>query len=148
MKTVLARRASAFRQNAVFSAFKHQNQDGPMFGFMRGSRQHTAYRRVYAGCCSFQQSEYGISSLPFLSYESVLLYLTAVDAELAPQPSDNLPRCCRLQRKYARNETLRTDALRFCASFGLLLAKIKIFRPLREFKELISVKLLEAKPKP
>ena len=27
MKTVLARRASAFRQNAVFSAFKHQNQD-------------------------------------------------------------------------------------------------------------------------
>jgi hypothetical protein len=51
-----------------------------MFGFLRAQPRDKLYRQIYAGCCSFQHREFGIESLPLLSYEAVFLYLLAADA--------------------------------------------------------------------
>ena len=50
-----------------------------MFGLINPGRQDRVFRRAYARCCQHQRRRYGLPSLAFLSYESVLLYLCAVD---------------------------------------------------------------------
>ncbi|MBC8355678.1 MAG: hypothetical protein H8E66_27180 [Planctomycetes bacterium] len=97
-----------------------------MFGFLRPTCQTTIYRQVYARCCQYQRHHYGLLSLPFLSYEAVLLYLLGIDSGTFPPPDANAPTCCRLRSKVGLNQLDEAPLGEFCASFGLLLAAIKL----------------------
>ncbi len=97
-----------------------------MFGLMNPGRQDTVFRRAYARCCQHQRRSHGLPSLAFLSYESVLLYLFALDA--GKLSADDLPRqtCCRLRPLPSKAPPAEREVARFCASLGLLLAYIKV----------------------
>ena len=106
-------------------------EDG-MFGLMNPGRQDTTFRRAYARCCQHQRRTYGPTSLGFLSYESVLLYLFALDA--GKLSADDLPQvtCCRLRSLPTRTPAAERQVARFCASLGLLLASIKVSDDVRD----------------
>src|SRR5215475_7619814 len=97
-----------------------------MFGLMNPGRQATVFRRAYARCCQHQRRTYGLTSLGFLSYESVLLYLFALDA--GKLTLDDLPAysCCRLRPLPRRPPLAECEVARFCTSLGLLLAQVKV----------------------
>src|SRR5688500_2547216 len=102
-----------------------------MFGFLRPRAPTLAYRQVYAQCCARQHELYGISSLPLLSYEAVFLYVCAIDAGLCPGPPAGAPRCCRL-RTSLNLPAADLPIAEYCASFGLLLASIKLDDDVRD----------------
>jgi hypothetical protein len=97
-----------------------------MFGMLRPARATLSYRTTYARCCQHHRRVAGLSALPFLSYEAVLLYQTAVDAGRVRL--DDLPavRCCKLRPLPARTDCADREAGTFCAHVGLLLASIKV----------------------
>lgn len=97
-----------------------------MFGFLRPSCQTTAYRQAYARCCQYQRHNYGLLSLPFLSYEAVLLYLIGIDSGEFPAPEADAPTCCRLRSKTGLGRITEAPLGEFAASLGLLLASIKL----------------------
>ncbi|MBI1916809.1 MAG: hypothetical protein HYS12_19045 [Planctomycetes bacterium] len=103
-----------------------------MFGLMNPGRQDTVFRRAYARCCQHQRRTYGLTSLGFLSYESVLLYLFALDA--GKLTSTDLPgyTCCRLRSLPPRTSPAEREVARFCASLGLLLAHVKVTDDIRD----------------
>ena len=109
-----------------------------MFGFLRGNRSDLTYRQIYAGCCSFQQREYGIASLAFLSYEATFLYLLAVDSGAAPAPKEDEVTCCRLRRHGADIHSVEEDKARFCSSLALLLAAVKLDDDIADDKSLLA----------
>lgn len=109
-----------------------------MFGFLKPTFRNVEYRQAYARCCSMQHLEFGVSSLTFLSYEAVLLYLLTVESGLSPGPPSSTPTCCRLRT----SSRLRTDpdsaSARFAAAFGVLLGLIKLDDDRRDEGRLIS----------
>lgn len=108
-----------------------------MFGFLRGEKGDRAYRQVYATCCAEQQFEFGLRSLPFVSYEAIFLRLFALDAQIIPPPLANSPTCCRLRRK--RPEAgIDQDIAKFCSSFALLLATIKLEDDVQDDRSLVA----------
>lgn len=109
-----------------------------MFGFLRARRNDSCYRRVYAGLCAFQHREFGIESLPFLSYESVFLYSLAIDAGRCDSPEASVVTCCRLRTKCQRLYPVEESVGRFCSSFGLLLASIKLRDDVRDDRSVLA----------
>jgi uncharacterized protein DUF5685 len=113
-------------------------KEGGMFGLMNPGRQDTTFRRAYARCCQHQRRACGLTSRGFLSYESVLLYLFALDAgKLSP---DDLPRhtCCRLRRLPSHTPFAERQVASFCAAFGLLLAYLKVSDDVRDGRSLAA----------
>ena len=111
---------------------------GIMFGFLRGARDNRAYRQIYAGCCGFQHAWMGLETLPLLSYEAVFLYLIAVDARRFARPDQAAVTCCRLRRSGDRLHAVDPEVARFCAAFGLLLARIKLDDDVRDDRSLLA----------
>ena len=109
-----------------------------MFGFLRSSSSDASYRQSYARCCSFQHLLTGVSSLPFLSYESILLYQYAVDAGFSPGPPAGTKNCCRLQTSAALADAEDAPFAEFCVRFGMLLAAIKVEDDVRDNGSMIS----------
>lgn len=109
-----------------------------MFGLLNPGRQDLLFRRAYARCCQHQRRRYGLPSLAFLSYESVLLYLCAADAgklDLASLPRQT---CCKLRRLRGPVPEGERDVARFCTSVGMLLAFIKVSDDLRDRPTLMT----------
>jgi hypothetical protein len=109
-----------------------------MFGLMNPGRQDTTFRRAYARCCQHQRRAYGLTSLGFLSYESALLYLFALDAgTLSP---DDLPNftCCRLRSLPSHTPLAERQVASFCAALGLLLASLKVSDDVRDGRSLAA----------
>lgn len=109
-----------------------------MFGFLRGGRDNTVYRQVYAGCCRFQHARFGVCTLPLLSYEAVFLYLLAIDAQRCLRPSDQQATCCRLRRSSDRLHQVDPRFAEFASAFGLLLASIKLEDDIRDDRSLLA----------
>ena len=97
-----------------------------MFGFLAPERRIQKWRQSYARVCQFQRQLYGLTSLPFLSYEAAFLYRLAIDLELLPELPESAAECCRLRRLRDADDALEFPAAKFAASFGVLLAGIKL----------------------
>lgn len=97
-----------------------------MFGFLRPENRLSEWRQSYARICQTQRRMFGLTSLPFLSYEATFLYQMAVDSRLIPALAAGAPECCRLRR--LRHSSKQPDLVvaEFCAAFGMLLAGIKL----------------------
>lgn len=103
-----------------------------MFGLLNPGRQDLLYRRAYARCCQHQRRRYGLPSLTFLSYESILLYLCAADAGKVALEELPAVTCCKLRRLPPRTPVAEQEIARFCSSVGMLLAYIKLSDDLRD----------------
>ncbi len=103
-----------------------------MFGFLRSAPDHLAWRRAYSRCCQGVRREHGLRAVPWLSYESVALYLAASDLGGIPRPPESWPTCCKLRA--GRNLSSAPDAvvLRYCAAAGLLLLGVKLEDDVRD----------------
>jgi hypothetical protein len=69
---------------------------------------------------------FGLTSLPFLSYEATFLYQMAVDIRLIPALTEEAPECCRLRSLKNPEQQPDKAVAEFCAAFGMLLAGIKL----------------------
>ncbi|MEQ9410721.1 MAG: DUF5685 family protein [Fuerstiella sp.] len=97
-----------------------------MFGFLRPQQRIPAWRRSYARICQVQRQLFGLTSLPFLSYEATFLYQLAIDRGLIPPLPNEAPECCRL-RKLRRADLVAEEAPAvYVAAFGMLLAGVKL----------------------
>ncbi len=96
------------------------------------------YRQVYAGCCGFQHARFGITTLPLLSYESVFLYVLAMDAGLCSRPNRADVTCCRFRQSGKRLHKVDSKFAEFCSAFGLLLACIKLEDDVRDDRSLLA----------
>lgn len=103
-----------------------------MFGFLRPACASLEYRQAYARCCMRQHLDYGVTALPFLSYEAVFLYLAAIDAGAIAPPSESTPRCCRLRTSRSLEQAADAGVAQYCAALGMLLSSIKIEDDLRD----------------
>ncbi|MFO0999344.1 MAG: DUF5685 family protein [Planctomycetaceae bacterium] len=97
-----------------------------MFGFLKPTGRISAWRQSYARVCQTQRRLFGLTSLPFLSYEATFLYQLAVDTKLIPTFSPDAPECCRLRRLRNPEQQPDTAVAEFCAAFGMLLAGVKL----------------------
>jgi hypothetical protein len=95
-----------------------------MFGMLSPARHTLAYRSTYARCCQHHRRVNGVSALPWLSYEAVLLYQLAADAGAVNAADLPQVRCCKLLPLSARVDD--RDFGVFCAHVGSLLASIKV----------------------
>ncbi len=109
-----------------------------MFGFLRAAQHDRMYRQVYAGCCGFQHARFGITTLPLLSYESIFLYVLAMDAGLCSRPHRADVTCCRFRRSGKRLHKVDSKLAEFCSAFGLLLASIKLEDDVRDDRSLLA----------
>ena len=107
-----------------------------MFGFLNPGRHSPEYRRAYARCCQHQHLNYGVSSLPFMSFEAVFLYLCTRDA--AGHAPCTLPcqQCCRLQTSRTLHQAPDAEIGRFCSAFSLILAATKFHDDIRDGRSL------------
>ena len=69
-----------------------------MFGFLALRQKIPEWRRSYARMCQVQRYLFGLTALPFLSYEATFLYQLAIDLHLPPELDTNSPVCCLLKR--------------------------------------------------
>ncbi|MEZ6126061.1 MAG: DUF5685 family protein [Planctomycetaceae bacterium] len=113
-----------------------------MFGFLAPQHRIPEWRRSYARVCQVQRRMYGLRSLPFLSYEAVFLFQLAIDSGLCPPLELSSPECCRLRRLKPEPQSPRIAAQEFAASFGVLLAGIKLQDDVRDSRRWRS-RLLE-----
>ena len=97
-----------------------------MFGFLKPDKRFSRWRQSYARVCQTQRRMFGLTSLPFLSYEATFLYQLAVDTRLIPPLTSTAPECCRLRRLQNARQQPDVDVAEFCAAFGMLLAGIKL----------------------
>src|SRR5262245_13311057 len=95
-----------------------------MFGMLSPARHALAYRATYARCCQHHRRVNGISALPWLSYEAVLLYQVAADAGAVNASELPQVRCCKLLPLSPTVDD--RDVGVFCAHVGSLLASIKV----------------------
>ncbi len=97
-----------------------------MFGFLKPAKRISAWRQSYARICQTQRRMFGLTALPFLSYEATFLYQMAADTDVIPALPSDAAECCRLRR--LKNPALQSDTAvaEFCAAFGMLLAGIKL----------------------
>lgn len=102
-----------------------------MFGFLSPLRASVAWRQAYARVCQYQRRMFGLTALPFLSYEATFLYQLCCDCGLVPILPDTAPVCCRLRRL---SKSPQPDQLvgSFAAAFGMLLAGIKLQDDVRD----------------
>lgn len=109
-----------------------------MFGFLRLTPGDRDQRRAYARCCQAQHLLYGVTALPWLSYEGVLTYFVAIDSGAAAPPRHDEPTCCRLRT--TRSLLAAPDArfTAFAAAVGLLLAGVKAEDDRRDSGSMIS----------
>ncbi|MCA9058880.1 MAG: hypothetical protein KDA85_10280 [Planctomycetaceae bacterium] len=93
---------------------------------MRPTGNLPEWRRSYARVCQFQRRMFGLTALPFLSYEAAFLHRLAIEYQLIPALSADTPTCCRLRR--LRNPESQPDfaVASYAAAFGMLLAGIKL----------------------
>ncbi|MCA9050931.1 MAG: hypothetical protein KDA89_19475 [Planctomycetaceae bacterium] len=103
-----------------------------MFGFFRPDDRQVWWRQSYARICQTQRRLFGLTSLPFLSYEATLLYQLAIDFGLIPALPEAAPQCCRLRRLQDAEQQPDAVGARFSAAFGLLLAGIKLRDDVRD----------------
>lgn len=97
-----------------------------MFGFLKPTGRISEWRQSYARVCQTQRRMFGLTSLPFLSYEATFLYQLAVDTKVIPALSSDAPECCRLRRLRSPEQQPDTAVAEFCAAFGMLLAGVKL----------------------
>ena len=109
-----------------------------MFGFLRPPRFNKSYRQAYSRCCAMQHLIRGTTSLPFLSYEAVFLYQLAVDLGINPGPPIGTKTCCRLRKRRQDLSAADADFSSFAASFGLVLASIKLADDVRDEQSVIA----------
>lgn len=95
-----------------------------MFGFLAPQRRILEWRQAYARICQFQRRLYGLTSLPFLSYEATFLYRLAIDFKLLPELPQSAAECCRLKRLGNADNAPDFQAASFAATFGVVLAGI------------------------
>ena len=103
-----------------------------MFGFLKSSPRHETWRRAYARCCQGVHRQFGLRTVPWLSYEAVGLYLASVDLGAIPRPADHWPICCRLRMGYDLRTGPDAAVLSYCSSAGLLLVDVKLEDDLRD----------------
>lgn len=65
-----------------------------MFGFLNPLTRTKRYRRAYARCAEHHRRRYGLRILPFLSYESVFIYVGWLDATGGAVADDEIGRFC------------------------------------------------------
>ncbi|MEZ6031885.1 MAG: DUF5685 family protein [Planctomycetaceae bacterium] len=97
-----------------------------MFGFLAPQRRIPKWRQAYARICQFQRQLYGLTSLPFMSYEAAFLYRLAIDFKLLPELPQAAAQCCRLRRLRNAEGAPDFQAASFAATFGVVLAGIKL----------------------
>ena len=97
-----------------------------MFGFLKPNLRISEWRQSYARVCQTQRRMFGLTSLPFLSYEATFLYQMAVDTKLIPALTVAAPECCRLRSLKNAEQQPDKGVAEFCAAFGMLLAGIKL----------------------
>lgn len=97
-----------------------------MFGFLAPRQRTLRWRQSYARICQHQRLMFGLTSLPFLSYEATFLYQLGVDFKLIPRLSENAPRCCRLRHIRKNDDRKDMSAAMFASAFGMLLAGVKL----------------------
>lgn len=107
-----------------------------MFGFLNPGKHETRYRRAYCRCCHHLSLHYGIPAIPFHSFESVFLFLYALDCGAIDESA--LPRkpVCRLRpsRKILRD--MDAGIGEFTASLSLVLASVKLQDDIKDDKSL------------
>lgn len=97
-----------------------------MFGFLSPLRPARKWRQSYARVCQYQHRLFGITSLPFLSYEATFLYQLAVDFRLIPELPEDVVTCCRLRKMRQVEKQPDHKFGSFAAAFGLILAGVKL----------------------
>lgn len=97
-----------------------------MFGFLAPQKRIPKWRRSYARICQHQRSLFGLTALPFLSYEATFLYQLAIDFGLLPAVAETSPECCRLRRLPKDDSQSDKTSATFAAAFGMLLAGVKL----------------------
>jgi hypothetical protein len=116
-----------------------------MFGFLRPPEVSSGYRSAYSRCCQHQRTHFGLGALPVLSYEAAFLYLFWLDATGAKTATLPQQNCCRLRRLPQVPGIDDAEAGAFCASFGLLLAGVKIDDDVRDgggFRTTVASRML------
>ncbi|MFK7817398.1 MAG: DUF5685 family protein [Planctomycetaceae bacterium] len=102
-----------------------------MFGFLKPTQFIPQWRRSYARVCQYQRKLFGLSSLPFLSYEATLLYQLLSDLGEIPSLDENQPTCCRL-RRLSGSPQADEKVGTYSAAFGVVLAGIKLDDDVRD----------------
>ncbi len=109
-----------------------------MFGFLKPNRANSFYRRAYCRCCEHQRQNYGIVSVPLLTYESTFAYLMAMDAAPTNATTLDNQRCCLLRRQPTQPSVPDADLGRFAASLGILLRSIKLDDDIRDRQSIVA----------
>ncbi len=97
-----------------------------MFGFLAPRQKIPKWRQSYARVCQYQRLLFGVTSLPFLSYEATFLYQLGIDFELIPALAECAPPCCRLRRIVKDDVRQDMSAAMFASAFGMMLAGVKL----------------------
>lgn len=84
-----------------------------MFGFLNPLTRTERYRRAYARCAQHHRRHYGFRALPFLSYESVFIYVCWLDAA-------------------GMSAADESEIGRFCSAASLVLAQTKLEDEIRD----------------
>lgn len=107
-----------------------------MFGFSRPPVTTLAYRTLYSRCCQHLRARYGVRSLRFHCYDSVLIYTAATDA--SPQLREGIPerRCCQWRRDKKIAAARDASIGYFSASLSMLLAHTKVSDDIRDTRGL------------
>ena len=103
-----------------------------MFGFLSPLVNTKDYRAVYSRCCQHQRLQTGLLSLPFLSYESIFLYLYWLDAtghDAAMLPAQT---CCRLRKLPDVEGLADAEIGAFCSALAMVLAQTKLDDDIRD----------------
>lgn len=84
------------------------------------------WRQSYARVCQHQRLLFGVTSLPFLSYEAAFLYQLGIDFEFIAELRECAPTCCRLRRIGKSDDRQDMSAAMFASAFGMMLAGVKL----------------------
>ena len=103
-----------------------------MFGFLRPEGRTPVYQRAYCRCCQHQRRNFGIVSLPILTYESAFAYLMALDAIHADAAIFENEGRCTLRMRPGQPNSIDEEIGRFAASFGILLRSVKFDDDIRD----------------
>lgn len=97
-----------------------------MFGFLAPAVRLPTWRRSYARVCQYQRRHFGLTSLPFLSYEAAFLYQVAVDLGVVSPLPEEAPQCCRLRRLKHTDPQQDAPVAEYAAAFGVMLLGVKL----------------------
>ncbi|MEM7311757.1 MAG: DUF5685 family protein [Planctomycetota bacterium] len=103
-----------------------------MFGFLKGPPRDREYRQAYARCCAFLHLEYGVRTMPVLSYESVFMYLLMQDLGVVRKFDCSQPTCCKFRYRTSMQSDADAWLGEFVAASGLLLVGTKLDDDVRD----------------